>query len=302
MRPMPHRCRAPARLGRVIKDNGNGVDATNMSRFKFGAAARGRDLRLRVLFRRRRHLQQADAGSRRRRRTRRRNRKSAARSRRRQFTYGIFDLIAGLRYDTYKLDGTFTAKRQSAGTDPGHTTCDKSDEPPQSEGHARGQVTAVAAALHHLLGSVPRADHQRDDDRRHRIRVAPASFCAQSVPEARGSEGLGVRRQHPQDGLFTRATASASRPTTSRWMSRTTSRRCFTGERHRLFLQCARHVPGAGRRGGGHVRRRQRLCGAELHLHQHQPAHPAQRRSARRAICPSMSRRRRADCASSNRS
>lgn len=44
------------------------------------------------------------------------------------FSYGVFDLIGGLRYDTYKVDGTFNAKPGNpAGIPPGDYVLDRDD-------------------------------------------------------------------------------------------------------------------------------------------------------------------------------
>jgi hemoglobin/transferrin/lactoferrin receptor protein len=58
------------------------------------------------------------------------------------FSYGIFDLIAGLRYDTYQLDGTFTAAANNPlGLAPGSYDLD------QSEGRANPKITLAAQVL-----------------------------------------------------------------------------------------------------------------------------------------------------------
>jgi hemoglobin/transferrin/lactoferrin receptor protein len=127
--------------GRVIKDTGMGGDISNTSRFNFG------QLRVAATYGYEYFFDNVDAfnkinpgnggGS-----------NASGESQiggafsQTQFTYGIFDLITGLRYDTYAIDGTFTAQAGNPlGLTPGLYNLDNSD------GRLSPKVTLAAQVL-----------------------------------------------------------------------------------------------------------------------------------------------------------
>jgi len=112
--------------GRVIKDTGLGGDISNTSRFNFG------QLRVATTYGYEYFSDNVDAFN--------KNNGTGGGSNpsgeshiggafsQTQFTYGIFDLITGLRYDTYALEGTFTAQAGNPlGLTPGLYNLDNSD-------------------------------------------------------------------------------------------------------------------------------------------------------------------------------
>ena len=192
---------------------------------------------------------------------RRANRRSAVRSRRRTFSYGIFDLITGLRYDTYTARGhlhraDLAIRLGLPRSGPIRWTVRRALQP---QGHAGGPGAALAAALCHLLGSLPGADHQRDDVRRQppwrrRQRSLPNPFLEPEIQK--GWEfGANIRQDRcsrarllpPEGRLLQMDVRTTSSPATSQrhpWASGS------------FFCNAPGTSSVRGRRGGGHVRRR----------------------------------------------
>ena len=129
--------------GRVIKDSGKGFDATNTSRFALGG------IRVAATYGYERFFDDVDTFNR-----DPINSKNgggvnpageatiAGAFSQTTFSYGIFDLIAGLRYDTYQLDGSFTAQAGNPLKLPvGQYSLD------QSEGRFNPKLTLAAQVL-----------------------------------------------------------------------------------------------------------------------------------------------------------
>jgi hemoglobin/transferrin/lactoferrin receptor protein len=132
---------AGSAAGRIAIDNGRGLDVTNTSRFALGG------VRVRATYGYEHFLDDVDTS----------NRVNpgagggvnpsgeatiAGAFSQTTFSYGIFDLIAGLRYDTYQLDGSFTAQAGNPlGLPPGTFKLD------QSEGRFNPKLTLAAQVL-----------------------------------------------------------------------------------------------------------------------------------------------------------
>jgi hemoglobin/transferrin/lactoferrin receptor protein len=126
--------------GRVIKDTGLGGDISNTSRFNFG------QVRVAATYGYEYFFDNVDAFN-------KLNANGGGSNpsgessiggafSQTQFTYGIFDLITGLRYDTYAIDGTFTAQAGNPlGLTPGLHSLDNSD------GRLSPKVTLAAQVL-----------------------------------------------------------------------------------------------------------------------------------------------------------
>ena len=154
--------------GRVIKDDGMGFDVTNTSRFTLGGVRRGVRPTATSTSRTTSTLQDAHAIGRRRQPGSARA-ASAACSRRRTFSYGIFDLITGLRYDHLhargSLDRTRPANPRCAPPLPmGPFEHRSVRRPAQSQGDAGGTGDSRGCSPTCTYSeSIPRADHHRDD-------------------------------------------------------------------------------------------------------------------------------------------
>lgn len=127
--------------GRIAKDSGKGFDVTNTSRFAFGG------VRVTTTYGYEHFFDDVDTS----------NRLKASSGggpnpsgeatiagafSQTTFSYGIFDLIAGLRYDTYQFDGTFTAQPGNPlGLPPGAFKLD------QSDGRFNPKLTLAAQVL-----------------------------------------------------------------------------------------------------------------------------------------------------------
>jgi hemoglobin/transferrin/lactoferrin receptor protein len=127
--------------GRIAIDNGKGFDVTNTSRFALGG------VRVSATYGYEHFLDDVDTSN-------RLNPNAgggvnpsgeatiAGAFSQTTFSYGIFDLIAGLRYDTYQLDGSFTAQAGNPlGLPPGTFKLD------QSEGRFNPKLTLAAQVL-----------------------------------------------------------------------------------------------------------------------------------------------------------
>ena len=124
--------------GRVIKDHGLGFDVSNISRFRFG------DVKVRAEYGGEYFTDDVDA----------KNTITPASGggvnpggesaiggvfSQTTYSYGIFDLITGMRYDFFQLDGTFNAKAGNpSGVPPGNYVLDR------SEGRFNPKVTLAA--------------------------------------------------------------------------------------------------------------------------------------------------------------
>ena len=79
------------------------------------------------------------------------------------FSQGIFDFIAGLRYDTFTLNGSgVTVVPFPPIPVPGPYTVDKSDGGFEPQVHVVGQAVHVVPALRDVLAVVPRPDRLGD--------------------------------------------------------------------------------------------------------------------------------------------
>ena len=202
-----------------------------------------------------------------------------------QFTYGIFDLITGLRYDTYAIDGTFTGTgRQPAGPHSRAVRPRQSGRSPQPESDAGRTGSAVAAAL---CAPTPRHSGRRPSTRpcsAAAIREAawlafgPNPFLEPEIQK--GWEfGFNIRK----DRLFTRNDSFRLKAALLRHGCRELHHGLLNRRLPPSILQHAGRQ-GAGRRGGGHVRRRIFLRGPELYLLEKRPAC-----AARRSRCSQLS-------------
>ncbi|MBX9588504.1 MAG: TonB-dependent receptor [Hyphomonadaceae bacterium] len=127
--------------GRIAADSGRGFDVTNTSRFALGG------MRVTAAYGYERFFDDVETSN--------RLRPSAGGGvnpsgeatiagtfSQTTFSYGLFDLIAGLRYDTYRVDGTFTAQpKNPLGLPPGPFTLD------QSDGRFNPKLTLAAQVL-----------------------------------------------------------------------------------------------------------------------------------------------------------
>ena len=127
--------------GRIANDDGRGFDLTNTSRFAFGG------VRVTATYGYERFFDDVDTSN--------KLRPAAGGGvnpsgeatiagafSQTTFSYGIFDLIAGLRYDTYRLDGSFTAQPGNPlGLPPGTFKLD------QSEGRFNPKLTLAMQVL-----------------------------------------------------------------------------------------------------------------------------------------------------------
>ena len=142
-----------------------------------------------------------------------------------QFSYGIFDLITGLRYDTYSSKGAFDCQAgTAAGGTPLYARSMQSDGRLNPKADAGRSGAALAAALRDLRRGIPGADHQRDHVRRQPPGRRPSpSFVPNPFLEPEVQKGWEFGANITQDRSVHARRPFRLKAAYFTWTSRTTS-------------------------------------------------------------------------------